>query len=63
MQENRSSVNGVSINDFSIKNDIEKLMKFYSVSTIEALIQAQAGHIERLQAKIAIKNSFTRTYG
>lgn len=49
--------------DFSIKNDIEKLMKFYSVSTIEALIQAQAGHIERLQEKLATKDSFTRTYG
>ena len=33
--------------------DIEKLMKFYQVETMEQLISAQDAHIERLQKTVA----------
>lgn len=57
MRENRSGFNGVPA------IDIEQLKRFYSVASKTDLIKAQAYHIERLQEKLATKDSFTRTYG
>lgn len=33
-------------------DDVERLMEFYQVETLPALVQAQADHVERLQKKI-----------
>lgn len=39
-----------------------QLMKFYAVDSVDALIEAQAGHIERLQEKLKpTENKFPRT--
>lgn len=32
--------------------EIDELMKFYGVESVEALVSAQARHIEKLQAKL-----------
>ncbi len=40
----------------------EQLMKFYGVSTTQALIDAQAHHIERLQAKLPATPSLAPTF-
>lgn len=32
--------------------DIQDLMRFYAVDTLEALVAAQARHIEKLQSKL-----------
>lgn len=32
---------------------LEQLMRFYHVNTIEALVEAQAEHVDRLQKKLA----------
>jgi hypothetical protein len=32
--------------------EIEQLMRFYAVDTLEALVEAQASHVEKLQAKL-----------
>ena len=32
--------------------EIKRLLSFYSVDTLEALVEAQASHIERLQEKL-----------
>jgi hypothetical protein len=32
--------------------EIEQLMRFYAVDTLEALVEAQATHVEKLQAKL-----------
>ncbi len=34
------------------KQEINELMEFYQVDTLEALIEAQAKHIEKLQSKL-----------
>lgn len=34
-------------------DDIEKLMQFYDVKNLNQLVEEQAAHIERLQAKLA----------
>ena len=57
MQDIRSSVNGISA------IDIEQLKRFYSVDSKTDLIIMQAHHIEKLQEKLATKDSFTRTFG
>ncbi len=40
----------------------EQLMKFYGVSTTQALIDAQTHHIERLQAKLPATPSLAPTF-
>lgn len=35
----------------------DQLMKFYGVETLEALVERQAHHIEKLQAKLPITPS------
>ena len=34
------------------REQIDVLLKFYAVDTLEALVEAQARHIEKLQAKL-----------
>ncbi len=34
------------------KEDMDRLLKFYAVDSLEALVEAQAHHVERLQAKL-----------
>ena len=42
--------------------DRMRLMKFYGVSTVDALIEAQSKHVERLQAKLPKSPSFAPTF-
>jgi hypothetical protein len=35
-----------------IEREIAQLKRFYSVETLQALVLAQAKHVERLQAKL-----------
>ena len=34
------------------KSEVDALMRFYAVDTLEGLVEAQAKHVERLQAKL-----------
>jgi hypothetical protein len=38
------------------KEEIDQLLRFYSVDTLEGLVEAQAQHVEKLQAKIPSDN-------
>jgi len=40
------------------KEEIDQLMKFYAVDTLEALVEAQARHVEKLQAKLPQTGTF-----
>ena len=42
----------VTVEEAMTREQIEQLMKFYAVDTLEALVEAQARHIEKLQAKL-----------
>lgn len=45
-----------------VRDDRLQLFKFYSVDTLEALVEAQASHIERLQSQLppTIKPTYAR---
>jgi hypothetical protein len=45
------------------QNELQPLMKFYAVSTVEELAKAQAAHIEKLQAKLpSMPDQFPPSY-
>ena len=44
------------------KDEVDTLLRFYAVDTLEGLVEAQAKHVERLQAKLPrIPDQFPRT--
>ena len=61
-QEAQSIADRINGGELTISGDALRLMKFYQVNNLVALVTVQANHIERLQAKIQpIKDQFHRT--
>lgn len=42
--------------------DIERLKKFYNVSSLEELAQAQADHVERLQNRLVAHDILPKSF-
>lgn len=50
------------MNTTALPEEITKAMAFYNVDTLEALVLAQAHHIEKLQAKLPPSSERIRTH-